>query len=153
MDYIWDTSILLHQIRQSSSFTNWNQQFNFFQRGNRNFISIVTEGEIYSIAIQRNWKQAKLQDLEMHLKILTPLTIAKRAVIDAYAKIDAYSQGNLSGQSLPPGMTARNMGKNDLWIAATAHVINATLVTTDADFNHLDGKFLSLIKLEAITKK
>ncbi len=153
MDYIWDTSILLHQIRQSSAFASWNRQFNFFQQGNRNFISIVTEGEIYSIAIQRNWKQAKLQDLEKHLKTLTPLTIAKRTVIDAYAKIDAYSQGKLSGQPLPPGMSARNMGKNDLWIAATAHVINATLVTTDADFNHLDGKFISHLKLEAITKK
>ena len=26
-------------------------------------------------------------------------------------------------------MTARNMGKNDLWIAATASVTNATLLT------------------------
>jgi len=153
MDYLWDTSILLNQVRQSPSFTTWNRQFNFFRPGNRNFISIVTEGEIYSIAIQRNWKQNKLHDLEKYLKTLTPLTIAKKSVIDAYAKIDAFSQGNFPEQLLPPGMTARNMGKNDIWIAATAHVINASLVTTDADFNHLDGKFISLIKLEAIAKK
>ena len=31
-------------------------------------------------------------------------------------------------------MTARNMGKNDVWIAATAYVLRATLVTTDKDF-------------------
>lgn len=29
------------------------------------------------------------------------------------------------------------MGKNDLWIAATAYVTGATLLTTDADFDHL----------------
>jgi len=39
-------------------------------------------------------------------------------------------------------MTARNMGKNDLWIAATTHVLNATLVTTDKDFDHLDKIYI-----------
>jgi len=34
------------------------------------------------------------------------------------------------------------MGKNDLWIAATAHVTGATLLTTDKDFDHLDPQFL-----------
>ena len=37
------------------------------------------------------------------------------------------------------------MGKNDLWIAATAASINATLVTSDKDFGHLDGVFLNVI--------
>ncbi len=81
-----------------------------------------------------------------------PLTIAKSSVMNAYARIDAFSQGKLPGQPLPQGMTARNMGKNDIWIAATASVINATLVTTDADFNHLDHQFISLLKLDTIAK-
>lgn len=46
---------------------------------------------------------------------------------------------------LPIGMTARNMGKNDLWIAATAYEIGASLVTTDKDFNHLQDIFLPII--------
>jgi len=37
------------------------------------------------------------------------------------------------------------MGKNDLWIAATAHVIKAHLFTTDNDFNHLDPSYIKLI--------
>ena len=41
-------------------------------------------------------------------------------------------------------MTPRNMGKNDLWIAATARALNIPLLTTDADFSHLDGTFLEL---------
>ncbi len=44
-------------------------------------------------------------------------------------------------------MSARNMGKNDLWIAATAHVLGAKLLTTDADFNHLNEVFLDLMKV------
>jgi predicted nucleic acid-binding protein len=42
---------------------------------------------------------------------------------------------------------ARNMGKNDLWIAATTHLLNATLVTTDHDFDHLDPSFIQLHKI------
>ena len=34
------------------------------------------------------------------------------------------------------------MGKNDLWIAATAHASGAVLVTTDQDFEHLHGVWL-----------
>jgi predicted nucleic acid-binding protein len=39
------------------------------------------------------------------------------------------------------------MGKNDLWIAATASVLDIPLMTTDNDFTHLDAVFLKLIKL------
>ena len=63
----------------------------------------------------------------------------------AYADIDAYSQGKLTRLSSP--FTSKNMGKNDLWIAAAAHVTGATLVTTDADFDHLDGVFIKLEKI------
>jgi len=37
------------------------------------------------------------------------------------------------------------VGKNDLWIAATAQVTNSKLVTTDKDFDHLDGVFIDII--------
>ncbi len=36
------------------------------------------------------------------------------------------------------------MGKNDLWIAATAFVYNIELLTTDKDFNHLKDEYLKL---------
>ncbi len=40
------------------------------------------------------------------------------------------------------------MGKNDLWIASTAALLGLKLVTTDADFNHLDQVFLEVQYLE-----
>ncbi len=40
------------------------------------------------------------------------------------------------------------MGKNDLWIAATANATGALLLTTDKDFDHLDGAFLNRVWID-----
>jgi hypothetical protein len=40
--------------------------------------------------------------------------IKAKDILTAYARIDAYSQGKLEGKPLPIGVSARNMGKNDL---------------------------------------
>jgi predicted nucleic acid-binding protein len=40
------------------------------------------------------------------------------------------------------------MGKNDLWIAASASLAGATLITTDKDFDHLHGKFVEVVWLD-----
>ena len=149
MDFLWDTNILLHRIRQSVSFQKWEGEHHFFDKGNRNFISIVSVGEIHSLALQRNWGMKKMKVLGTALDKLSPLVIAKRSVVQAYATIDAYSQNKLASKPLPLRLTSRNMGKNDLWIAATTHVINARLVTTDHDFDHLDGQFLKLLKVSS----
>jgi predicted nucleic acid-binding protein len=42
------------------------------------------------------------------------------------------------------------MGKNDLWIAATASVLDATLLTTDNDFDHLQNEFLQVAKVDLL---
>ena len=49
--------------------------------------------------------------------------------------------------------TGRPLGKNDVWIAATAAVTGARLLTTDKDFDRLDPLFLSRdwIDLDAST--
>jgi tRNA(fMet)-specific endonuclease VapC len=40
------------------------------------------------------------------------------------------------------------MGKNDLWIAATAALLGLKLVTTDADFGHLNGVLIEVQHLK-----
>ena len=69
-------------------------------------------------------------------------------LVRKYAEIDAYSQGKLQGKPLPLGVSARNMGKNDLWIAATTHKAKAELITTDKDFLHLDNVFFKVYFIE-----
>jgi len=41
------------------------------------------------------------------------------------------------------------MGKNDLWIASLAAMLNLTLLTTDADFDHLHGVFFDVRKINS----
>ncbi|HMQ70655.1 MAG TPA: type II toxin-antitoxin system VapC family toxin [Ignavibacteria bacterium] len=101
--------------------------------------------ELKSIAHQREFGEKKLNELK---RIMEPcITInTTDEIVDAYAELDAFSQGKLKGKSL--GMSARNMGKNDLWIAATALVTKSTLITTDSDFYHLSPKWIKLLKYE-----
>ena len=37
------------------------------------------------------------------------------------------------------------MDRNDIWIAATTSVIQAKLITTDKDFNHLHNQYFEVI--------
>jgi len=60
---------------------------------------------------------------------LVTVDISATEVLDNYAALDLASQRHPGG--------ARNMGKNDLWIAATTRVVGGVLLTTDRDFDHL----------------
>lgn len=108
-------------------------------------ISVVTIGELHSLALQNNWGTARMSRLERFIKQFLIADINSETVIRKYAEIDAFSQNRLEHRLL--GASARNMGKNDLWIAATASVLKANLVTTDKDFCHLDKIYFELINI------
>jgi len=108
----------------------------------------VTLGEIKSIAVRNNWGQKRITAVERFLKQCVVADINSLDVIEKYGEIDGYSQGKLKHKPLKN--TSRNMGKNDLWIAATASVTNATLLTTDKDFTHLNGVYLNLSLISLI---
>lgn len=141
MNFILDTNILIHYIRKDKIAERLDATLRPFAAGNRPVVPIVVFGEMKSIAMQNGWGARKLALLdELLLKVLrADITIE---IVERYAEIDAFSQGKLSNR--PLGTTARNMGKNDLWIAATASVLNTQLLTTDPDFDHLDGVFLKV---------
>jgi len=145
MQYLWDTSILLHYIRQSEKYESLLRQYSFFKPGNQVFLSIITMGEIQSLAYQLNWGGERRKQLQQFVERISILELYEE-IVNAYAQIDAYSQGKLIGKPLPFGLSARNMGKNDIWLAATANVFDLTFITTDLDFEHLNGVYLSLIR-------
>lgn len=143
MDYIFDTNILIAYIRASEVCQRIDETYSPFGEENTAIISAVSVGEIKSIAIRNNWGKKKLYTLEELLKAFLVASININSIIERYAEIDAYSQGKLKGKS--HGKTARNMGKNDLWIAATSSILKAKLLTTDQDFSHLiDSDFLEI---------
>jgi len=71
-----------------------------------------------------------------------------RLSINIYAGIDAYSQKLNPDFESYSFATPRNMGKNDLWIASLAAMLGLTLVTTDADFDHLNGVFFDVKRID-----
>ena len=143
MQYLLDTNILLHYIRNSATSVLIEEKYNLFgQEDKPQVISAVTVGEIRSIALQNNWGKAKINRLEEMLTRFILVSIKNEQIFNRYAEIDAFSQNKLTDK--PLNNTARNMGKNDLWIAATASVLGIPLLTSDKDFAHLDVVFNQL---------
>ena len=147
MVYILDTNILIYLIRENPFVRAELYNRGIFEIENTVSVSIASFGEILSFALQNNWGERKKDNLENLILNLRPIPIIKREMVDAYAEIDTYSKGKLTNRPLPVGLTARNMGKNDLWIAATAYLTQAILITNDNDFDHLDGVYFKIIKL------
>lgn len=146
--YLLDTGILLGYIRGAGYAEYAERRYGLSQPPNVPLVSVVSKGEIYSLAIQFNWGAQKRQDLDDLLRRIPAVDINTDQIIHRYAEIDAYSQGKNRTKPLPNGVSSRNMGKNDIWIAATSSILNATLLTTDNGFDHLDGVFLTVVYID-----
>lgn len=144
-------NILLIYLRDSGISGDIDRRFDPFGNANVPVISVVSIGEIRSLAIRNRWGKRRMQQMEELLKQLVIADIHVEEVIQLYAEIDAFSQGQFPGK--PLGMTARNMSKNDLWIAATAAAANLRLLTADKDFGHLQGVFIDLVEIKIIKQK
>jgi tRNA(fMet)-specific endonuclease VapC len=146
--YLLDTGLLLGYIRGAGYAEYAERTYALSQPPNVPLISVVSKGEIYSLAIQFSWGSQKRQELDELLRRIPAVDINTDRIIHRYAEVDAYSQGKDRTRPLPNGISSRNMGKNDIWIAATSSVLNATLLTTDKNFDHLNGVFLTVIYID-----
>ncbi len=146
--YLIDTGILVHYARQSQLYQQIEVNEKLSAPDCVPLISVVTQAEILSFAIQNNWEIKKIQTLQSFFTKLIIIDINSNDLdlLNAYAEIDAFSKGKLIGK--PLNTSAITMGKNDIWIAATTKVANATLLTIDQDFDHLNGKFIKVIKYQ-----
>ena len=149
MKFLLDTNILVHLVRQTPKFHTILEDLQIFNANNQVFISIISIGEIKAFSKLNNWGLSKTQYLNRILDNLAVIPILEnkpKDITDTYAQIDAYSQGKGS-MSLPKDISARNMGKNDIWIAATTAILHTTLLTTDNDFDHLANVFFPVEKM------
>jgi tRNA(fMet)-specific endonuclease VapC len=146
MKYVLDTNIVLFYIRKSQ-LAHWiDQQYAPLSEENDAILCVVSNGELASIALQNGWSDAKTKTIREFTNKLIINDLDDESLTKRYAEIDAYSQGKLKNRK--GNFTARNMGKNDLWIAATASVLGATLLTSDKDFDHLHNVFLTVIWID-----
>ena len=130
--YLLDTNILVHFVRASRLWTRIRGKYGLLTADPTPLLSVVSHGELRSLSMRRRWAGRKLDQLEFGLGFFRMQTIDAPDVIRAYALIDSFSAS-----------MGIKMGKNDVWIAATAAVTGATLLTTDRDFDHLTTRFLA----------
>ncbi len=147
MTYLLDTNILIAYLRTFSLTKDFiDERYAPLTIPNEAVISVVTVGEIKALAIKNNWGKYRVDKLKQTLSQIITADINSEDITNRYAEIDAFSQGRLDSRK--SNFTARNMGKNDVWIAATASVLEATLLTTDNDFNYLHDEFLAVAKID-----
>jgi tRNA(fMet)-specific endonuclease VapC len=140
MNLLFDTNVIIHIIRA----VRFNELVRFLNPHDLPvYISVVSEAEIKSLALQNKWGLKRLNMLDVFLDKVNIVGI-NQSYVNVYSEIDAYSQRLHTGFSTYPFETPRNMGKNDLWVASLATLLSLELVTTDKDFNHLNQVFLSL---------
>lgn len=130
---VFDTNLVIEHIRREENLPA------------RTLISVIVAGELEAFALKAAWGYRKLSVMRAIFDRFGVIEV-NADLMPFYAQVDAYSQGKLHTQPLPPGTSARNMGKNDLWIAATALYFDVELHTNDKDFDHLMALGLRVVQ-------
>ena len=126
-----DTNILSHLVRGNRIGEAIEARFNVKNRLERPLVSVVTLGELFAFSKGLNWGPSKIRALEDLLLQLAISDIHSEPVLRTYAEVEFF----LSRSGKPSG-------QNDMWIAATAIVSEAHLLTTDKDFDPLFPVYL-----------
>ena len=146
MRYFFDTNILLIYLRNESTILEIEEKFSPFSSENIPIVSVVSIGEMESLALRNKWGEKRKKLLDEFLSQFIVADIHAKEVIQLYAEIEAFNQNRHPlkkriGSSI-------TMSKNDLWIAASASVLDSTLLTMDKDFIHLNQAFLKVELIE-----
>lgn len=140
--YLLDTGILLGYMRSAPYAKEAEEKFNLLSNENISVISIVNYAEIYALAVRNNWGTGKQQTLKKLLSSLPIIYINSLSIAEKFIEITLFCQGR--HPKCPPGFTSKQLDDNDRWIAATASLLKATLITADKDFIPLDNIFLKV---------
>jgi len=138
--YLPDTNIIVHLVRQNL-LSQWIQaNYPLAPTDPAPILSIVTLGEILCLANRNRWGQRRRQIIADFVARCQVISLDYPGIIDAYVELEDYSR-----------TVGRTMGDHDLWIAATAQVMGATLLTTDKDFDHLSPGYIQRVWIDPVT--
>jgi predicted nucleic acid-binding protein len=141
MRYLFDTNIIILLHKSASFRAYFEAHFGKVGYGNH-YVCAVTHGELTSRVFRNAWSAQKWTELMKFEEEFITQPITSRKMYLAYAEVEAYNQSKHPFFRMPEG-SARNMGKNDTWIAAAGLLLKATVVTTDArGFSHFIPEFL-----------
>lgn len=142
MNYVLDTNVVLFYLKENFSRKYIEKTFAPLAESNTAIISIVTVAEIRVLGRRNNWGERRMQAVDRLLNRLLVVGITSKDLIDAYVAIESFGYNKHPGKRYKG--SAKNMGKNDIWIAATAFVTGSELITSDKDFSHLDEEFFKV---------
>lgn len=145
--YLLDTGLLVGLVRSAPWALAAGEKYKLRDRDVDAATSVICRGELLALAEKFGWGSNKRGQMEEVLDQLPIIDINNQTILQAYAQIDAWTHGRavVSSTGAPPPRPAKPMGQNDLWIAATAHVTQFTLLSTDNDFLHLDRQWLNFL--------
>ena len=141
--FILDTGILLHYVRQSSLAKVIEDDLGIMAEESVPIIASVSVGEMEGFVQRQEWGDKKIDRFKKLVSRLIVINIKAEDenLIDNYATLWNYSKNNLPGDKLGQSI---GINQNDVWIAALTRTVNAELVTTDNDFDHLNHKWLTV---------
>jgi tRNA(fMet)-specific endonuclease VapC len=138
--YVLDTNVLLALIRGNNLGAAIDKAYGLRTSLQRHIVSIASQAEIWVLADKSGWREAKRDALRIMFEQLVVIPVDGQGLVDAYVQISAFDR------SWPEG--ARNMGKNDLWIASTALHAGLALLTTDKDFIFLNNNPIQVLWID-----
>ncbi len=138
--YVLDTNILLALIRGKDLGESIDSAYGLRANLQRHVVSIASQAELLVLADRRKWAAAKRDAVNFMFQNLVVLPIDGQALLDAYVEVARADMAWQEG--------SRNMGKNDIWIAATAVSSGLPLLTTDKDFSFLNGNLIQVLWID-----
>lgn len=152
--FLLDTNMLLGFTRRAA-WAQWAYEtYNLGNESTMVFTSVICRGELLALAEKNGWGSKKRESLVEVLNRFPTVDLNKEPILNHYAELDTWTHGRPvvdEGRPAPP-KPAVSMKQNDLWIAATAVATGAKLITTDKDFDHLDGIWLKRIFVDQSAK-
>lgn len=139
--YLLDTNILVAYIRAGQLGEHIERTYRLSALAYKPLISVVTVGEILSLAGKFGWGEQKIFAMNRLLQELIRVDVNDDRVLEAYAELDDFAR------------THQTVGKNDIWIAATAKVTGAVLLTTDRHFDQFHPAHINRIWIDATVAK
>jgi tRNA(fMet)-specific endonuclease VapC len=128
--FLLDTNIVLHLSRKSSPIAPVIESaVNLRDSRFRPVISEVTVAELWAFATSSNWGDTRRLALTEVIDGLVVLPISMPGVNARWSELSSNMRD-----------VGRKLSHNDLWIAATAEVVQLTLVTMDRDFLPLQSR-------------
>ena len=138
IEFVLDTDIVLHYTRENSPVAAQVElDYGLLNSSFRPLVCAVTLGEMLSFAKQFN--QDRIDKLASILSGFLVIDINRKEVLTAYSEIHRFAK------------SGTNIGQNDLWVAATAMAMNATVLTTDRDLLRLPKGTVKIVQVNSKT--